>query len=349
MIPLPSLKTILSIFASFFIAGSLFGQSPSITICVDGTINYREFNTGGSEVSVAWLWTFEAGDPAVSNLREPSVTYKTPGVFKAECISIFPSGARDTNFAYVRVIPNTLDPILAVRDTVFCGSNIALVLNAGNQQPYNRFKWTSPDVTLLAGDTLSTLNVNKIGTYSVTVSNQCASSSATAVIKKGVLPTVDLGPDQFVCRNIAITLDAGFNPNYTYEWIPGGENTASILATTAGLYRVRVSSADGCFDEDEVVLIDSCPPVYYIPNAFTPNDAPPNDRFQIYHEGFSSMNMKIFNRWGEKMYETSELYGSWDGYANGQQAIEGMYVCVIELIGNDGFRRMDAQTFFLVR
>lgn len=326
-----------------------YSQTPSVTICVDGTINFREFNTGGNEQSIAWLWTFESGDPAASIEREPSVTYRAPGLFKATCISIFPSGGRDTNWAYVLVIPKTLEPIPAVRDTVFCGSNIMLVLNAGNNQPYNRFTWTSPDVTLAPGDTLSTLSVNRAGTYRVTVKNICTSVDATAIVKQGEKPTVDLGPDRFVCRNISVTLDAGSNPNYSYYWTPGGEQTSFILAQFAGNYKVRVTSQDGCYAEDEVVLIDSCPPVYYIPNAFTPNDAPPNDIFKPYLEGFSSMNMRIYNRWGEKMFETDDLQGGWDGFANGSPAIEGIYVCTIELIGNDGFRRMDSQTFYLFR
>jgi gliding motility-associated-like protein len=183
----------------------------------------------------------------------------------------------------------------------------------------------------------------------VVVSNVCASDSAIAIVKKGEVPSVDLGPNRFVCRNIALTLDAGFNPNYQYLWIPGGETSSSILAQTAGSYRVRVSSNDGCFDEDEILLIDSCPPVYYIPNAFTPNDAPPNDIFKPYLEGFAKMNMRIYNRWGEKVFETNDLAGGWDGIANNEPAIEGTYICMIELIGNDGYRRMDAQTFILIR
>ena len=324
-------------------------QTPSSIICVNDIINFREFNSGGGEPSIGWLWTFESGDPPVSVLREPSVKYTTPGLFKATCISVFASGATDTNFAYVLVLPNTLEPLPYMKDTVFCTGNIALVLDAGNNSPYNRFIWSSPDVTLLPGDTLSKLTVTKAGTYRVNVRNVCASTDATAVVKRGEIPTVDLGPDQFVCRSIAVSLSAGNNPNYRYLWTPGGETDASIMAILAGIYKVRVTSADGCSKEDQIKLIDSCPPVYYIPNAFTPNDAPPNDIFKPYLEGFSKMNLKIYNRWGEKMYETSSLDGGWDGMANGSPAIEGFYVAVIELMGNDGFRRTDAQTFLLIR
>lgn len=344
-----SIRRFLFIIFGLILLPQLHAQTPSSIICVGDVINFREFNTGSGEPSIGWLWTFESGDPPVSVLREPPVKYNTPGLFKATCISIFGSGARDTNSAYILVLPKVMEPIPYVRDTIFCSPNVSIILDAGNNQPYNRFSWTSPDVTLLPGDTLSKLSINRPGTYKVQVSNVCATAEATAVIKRGEMPVVNLGPDLFVCRNIALTLSAGNNSTYQYLWTPTGEISSSIVAQTAGVYKVRVTSQDGCFAEDQVNLIDSCPPVYYIPNAFTPNDAPPNDVFKPIVEGFSSLKMRIYNRYGEKLFETNDLNEGWNGFANGAPAIEGVYICILELMGNDGFRRTDAGTFHLIR
>lgn len=341
-------KNLLFTFLIFFIS-RVGAQTPNLVLCIGGTINYSEYNTGSSLPSVAWAWTFEGATPSTSTARKPqNITYPTAGLFKTTCISTFSDGSKDTGEIYVLIIDGAFKNI-PLRDTMFCGNNINLTLDASNKQVFNRFVWTSPDVTLQAKDTFSTLNVTKTGTYKVTISNICGTTSKTVIVKQGVQPSVNLGGDQFVCRNIAITLDAGFVAGYTYSWIPTLETTAQITASMAGNYKVTVKSPDGCSATDDINLIDSCPPVVWLPNAFTPNSAAPNDIFKPYLEGFKKMNMRIYNRWGEKMFETTDLNGGWDGYYLNAEAIEGIYVCILELVGNDSYRKIIQQNFQLMR
>lgn len=332
-----------------FIVSQAGAQTPNLVLCKGGTINYSEYNTGSSLPSVAWAWIFEGATPAASTDRNPqNITYPNAGLFKTTCISTFNNGAKDTGEIYVLIIDGAFTNI-PMNDTMFCGNNINLTLDASNKQVFNRFVWSSPDVTLQAKDTFSTLNVTKTGTYKVTITNICGTTSKTVIVKQGVQPSVNLGGDQFVCRNIAITLDAGFTTGYSYSWIPTLETTAQITASMAGNYKVTVTSADGCKASDDINLIDSCPPVVWLPNAFTPNDAAPNDIFKPYIEGFKKMNMRIYNRWGEKMFETSDLNGGWDGLYMKTQALDGIYICILELIGNDSYRKIIQQNFQLMR
>lgn len=326
----------------------LWSQTPSVIICKGSSVNFREFNTGSSEPSVGWEWTFEGGTPGTSTLREPSIQYPNAGLFKASCVSIFQSGTRDTNAAYVLVIDGTLAPI-PMRDTIICSPNINLILDAGNPSQYNQYIWSSPDVTLKPGDTLQKLTATKAGTYKVRVQNICAFSEKIITVRQGVRPTVDLGGDRFVCRNISIILDAGFTAGNTYSWVPTGENSASITANTAGNYKVTVTSPDGCTATDDVNLIDSCPPVVWLPTAFTPNAAAPNDIYTPYIEGFKYMKMMIFNRWGEKLYEQEGLNQGWDGTFMGEICPDGFYIVHLELIGNDTFRKIKSQSFMLLK
>lgn len=342
------LKNTLLTLLSLLVFNTIVAQTPSLVICVGGTINYREFNTGSSEPSVAWDWTFEGGTPATSTLREPSVKYNNAGLFKATCISTFQSGAKDTGDVYVLVITGDITSP-GFRDTTICANSISLTLDAQNKDPYNKFLWTSPDVTLSPADTLQTLNITQAGTYKVKITNICKSYEEQITVTKGVVPSVDLGPDKFVCRNISLNISAGNNTTNTYLWSPYGETTSTITANFAGEYSVVVTSPDGCTATDKILLIDSCPPVVYLPTAFTPNDAPPNDLYQPYLEGFKSMNMKIYNRWGEKLFETDILNDGWDGTFNGEPCIEGTYVCLIELMGNDNFRKVLYREFHLLR
>lgn len=328
----------------------LAAQTPSLIICKGSSVNYKEFNEPGSLPSVAWAWTFQGGTPNTSSAREPqNISYPDTGLYLTECTSTFSDGSKSTKSVYVLVIWAAPEPI-PMKDTSLCNPAVNLTLNAGNNHRGWNYHWTSSDVDLSALDTNDrTLAIQKAGTYSVKVYSKCAVTSKTITVKLGEIPKVNLGKDQFVCRNTAVRLDAGAGSGYTYSWTPTNENTQSILATTAGTYRATVTSADGCSAVDEVNLIDSCPPIVHIPNAFTPNAAAPNDVYRPYLEGFVGMEMRIYNRWGEKVFETKDLNGGWDGYYQSKEAPEGVYVCFIELMGNNGFRQIHKTDITLMR
>ncbi len=333
----------------FWIVSALNGQTPSLIICKGSGINYKEFNTGNSLPSVSWKWTFQGGVPGSSALREPNVNYPDTGLFLTSCESTFSDSSKQTQNIWVLVIESVFEPI-PMRDTVFCGSGITLNLNAGNNFRGAQYHWTSPDVNLSGKDTNNrTLTVNQPGNYSVKVYSQCGSTSKTITVRQGTQPQVNLGPDRFVCRNANVILDAGFGAGFTYLWSPGNETTQSIIANLAGDYSVTVTSADGCRKTDAISLIDSCPPVFFIPNAFTPNDAAPNDLFQPYLEGFTQFSMIILNRWGQIVYRSTDMKSGWDGNYMGKPAPSGVYACRIELMGTDKIRRIHTGNITLLR
>lgn len=334
---------------ALFIGLEARAQTPSLIICKGSSINYREFNSGSSLPSVSWFWTFQGGNPAASSLREPSVRYPDTGLFLTTCRSTFSDSSKQTQSLYVLVIESAFDPI-PMRDTVICGANISVTLNAGSNFRGARYHWTSPDVNLSGRDTNTRLfSVNQPGTYSVKVWSICGSVSKTITVLRGTEPNVELGSDRFVCRNAAVTLDAGSGAGFTYLWSPGGETSQTITANAAGTYSVTVTSPDGCRKSDQVNLLDSCPPVWFIPNAFTPNDAAPNDIFKPYLDGFTSVKMIILNRWGEIVFQTTDLNTGWDGTYMGKPAPEGVYACLLEMMGTDQLRRVEKTNITLLR
>ncbi|MBL7811288.1 MAG: gliding motility-associated C-terminal domain-containing protein [Bacteroidetes bacterium] len=327
----------------------LGAQTPSLVICKGSSINYSEFNTGGSLQSVSWFWTFQGGMPAASTLRNPSITYPDTGMFLTTCQSTFEDSSKQTKSIWVQVILSNFDPI-PMRDTTLCGTGVNLGLNAGNRHPGFRYHWTSSDVNLSGKDTnVQIFPVTQPGTYSVKVWSVCGSSSKTVVVKQGVKPTVELGGNVFVCRNAAVTLDAGTGTGYTYAWLPNNESSQTITANLPGTYTVTVTSPDGCTATDNVLLIDSCPPVFHIPNAFTPNGYAPNDIFKPYLDGITSIEITILNRWGQKVFETKSLTEGWDGTYMGKPAQEGVYACLIEMMGTDQLRRVVKTNITLLR
>ena len=67
-------------------------------------------------------------------------------------------------------------------------------------------------------------------------------------------------------------------------------------------------------------------PVVFIPDAFTPNNNGRNEVFLPYTGGLKTYMMSIYDRWGEKIFETNSTTEGWDGTVGGKLAMEGVYV-----------------------
>lgn len=113
----------------------------------------------------------------------------------------------------------------------------------------------------------------------------------------------------------------------TYSWGPSTGLSCIdcpnpyVLVYDKQEYIVTVSTVNGtatCFTTAKL-HVDILPhlPVF-IPNTFTPNGDGNNDVFQIYGEGIKTIDLKIFNRWGELVYESNNQFNGWDGTYKGQ-------------------------------
>ena len=87
-----------------------------------------------------------------------------------------------------------------------------------------------------------------------------------------------------------------------------------------------------------------------IPNAFTPNGDGINDHFKIRVTGyFKSDGLKIFNRWGQLVFETRDLSNEWDGTIKGNPLAIGTYYWVIEGLDVEGKRLRRSGSVTLIR
>lgn len=77
------------------------------------------------------------------------------------------------------------------------------------------------------------------------------------------------------------------------------------------VYYASIANQFGCTSTDSVKV--EVIPTLYIPNSFTPNDDLKNDLFKPVHSGYVSLEFYIYDRWGELIYYTEDLYGGWDG------------------------------------
>lgn len=96
-------------------------------------------------------------------------------------------------------------------------------------------------------------------------------------------------------------------------------------------YKVTITYNDHCVASSSMtVIVENSLPVY-IPNAFSPNGDGNNDEFKIYGEGIKSISLKIFNRWGEKIFESTNQFTGWDGTYKGVIQNPDVYVYQVKI------------------
>jgi gliding motility-associated-like protein len=91
----------------------------------------------------------------------------------------------------------------------------------------------------------------------------------------------------------------------------------------------------------DMVSVIECPdtvetPLVYLPNVFSPNNDGYNDVFYLRGESISQMDLKIYNRWGELVFESNDLSIGWDGKYKGKEYAEGVYFYVAEVTFANG-------------
>jgi len=218
-----------------------------------------------------------------------------------------------------------------------------------------QFKWTFNNQTVL-GPRLSLPNLAATTTFVVdyTFGPNCGGERKSVTVTVPVLPRL-LGfrtePDGSiggVPLGEKITLTANLNPpalpGLTYQWkangkdIPGStailEHTPTENPTT---YTLTIGTAGGCSVSFTSPPIPVLAPVFDIPNAFTPDGDSANDFFNIVFRGkIEIATFRIFNRWGQLVYNNDTPSTGWDGRFQGANSPSDVYIYYIVIRFPDG-------------
>ncbi len=135
-------------------------------------------------------------------------------------------------------------------------------------------------------------------------------------------PAPDLGTDKSLCIGDTMTLFPGNFDSYKWQ---DGSTQSRFTINKGGDYSVNVTNFCGSAIAQISVLENKCG--IYFPTAFTPNKDGKNDLFKILHPpDFTSYDLSVFNRWGQKVFETKDYTKGWDGTVNGQLQDTGVFV-----------------------
>lgn len=121
--------------------------------------------------------------------------------------------------------------------------------------------------------------------------------------------------------------DLGDGTQRSYN--PGQSITHTYADTGTFPVTLRISNSGGCTDSVTINICVEPATTLYVPNAFTPNADGRNDQFRAVGIGIVSYRMMVFNRWGEKLFESNDMTIGWDGTYRGERVENDVYTYLI--------------------
>lgn len=205
------------------------------------------------------------------------------------------------------------------KDTTLCEDQ-PLLLDA--QNPGMNYLWQN-------NFTGQTLTVNSSGTYSVRVTNNSCSVSDTIKVAYLKKPVFTLGDDLGFCEGMSIVLQPRIQngTNLIYLW-SNGSTSSSITANQTGIYSLTITNDCGSKTNNIEIKKGVCQ--IYVPNGFSPNNDGLNDVFKAYFgENITVFSLQVYNRWGEKVFESNDINKGWNGKYKGMIQDSNLYIWLI--------------------
>jgi gliding motility-associated-like protein len=338
---------------------------PPYTVTASDSCGYThvQFTSPDTTYNYAWQWniTGPAGYSATSFNQNPffnftvSGTYNTtltvtnPGCTASVPISGIVVSHPEGHFTYT---PDTRCPPVPITFTTTLNNNV----------PYDYILWNfgdgNSDTTFYPGTTY-TYTYYTVGTfmpnaqlaYTLPGGETCEYLDTNIVGVPIVVtpgPTVDITQDSIVISEgemdtlTSTYFDPNNSPPYTYTWtVNPDQSTLPIFGTTSAVYTADsadafivliLTDANGCQAWDTVpLIIRLCEIELKIPNVFTPNGDNKNDTYYIDKLcPIEDFDIKIFNRWGNVVYQSHDYDFAWDGKDdNGKECSDGTYYYVL--------------------
>ncbi|MBK7691708.1 MAG: gliding motility-associated C-terminal domain-containing protein [Bacteroidetes bacterium] len=221
--------------------------------------------------------------------------------------------------------------------TLNCIDTAALI--GPNPIAGNTYLWDPPNGLSDINIAQPYVNTGSTTTYTLTINGNCKYPQLVTVDQTP--PPADAGPNASInCSTQNTQIGTAPLTGYTYHWEPAisldNPNSAQPIASpkSTTTYTLTVTGANGCTSQSYcTVLVNECCTKIVIPNSFSPNGDLLNDQFGVIEiENLRAFTLSIYNRWGQKLFETKTKDLRWDGTFRGVDCEVGtyFYICTYE-------------------
>jgi gliding motility-associated-like protein len=261
---------------------------------------------------VAGTW-----DAAISTATAGSITY-----------NFTPTSGCNTTATMVVIVNSNATPTFTQLGPYCVGDTPGTLLTTSNNGVTGTWdaaiSTTSPDST----------------TYTFTPTSGC-SAIASMVVVVNSIPFVLASSDVIIELGESTTLNAT-GTNGSYSWTPptwlSCVTCIDPISTPEETitYAVTIVDSNGCTASDEVTVTVDYNIVIFVPNIFSPNGDGNNDVLYVRGVGVQTLNFFIYDRWGEKVFETETLDTGWDGTFRGKAMNNSVFVYYLQATFVDG-------------
>jgi gliding motility-associated-like protein len=324
------------------------------SICRGTLVNFNNFSTGDG---ITCNWNF--GDNLQSITYSPTHIYGnvnqvTTVLTVTDSVGCVKTASHDFTVLHISVHAPFPDTVVCLKDSML------LVPQLESQSYFSNFSyaWTPVD-NIGRSDTFTAKFFSTLdSTYKIKITVTAAApfgciTDDSFYIHARAPITITTCEDQDIEFGKSVRLHA--HGAYYYFWQPVNfldnpnmrDPVASPEATTK--FTVIGYSEGGCTDSAHV-NVHVRYPSHYVCSAFSPNGDGKNDKFRIINMHFQKLlEFRVFNRWGEEVFNTLDPSDGWDGTWNGQPCDIGNYHYMVKIVSPDGELITDIGDITLVR
>ena len=165
---------------------------------------------------------------------------------------------------------------------------------------------------------------------------------------------MNAGDDTTIFVGSSVELSGSGGPSYLWSPSTGLSCTTcqnpSASPTETTTYYLSVTDANGCTATDSItIFVEPLVNVIFVPNVFSPNGDDVNDVLDVQGSGFESLYFAVYDRWGEKVFETTSIDADWDGTFKGKKLNSATFAYYIEVVYVNGEEYEEKGKIALVR
>jgi len=319
----------------------LIDVQPTPTVYIGGNRFVCEFDTLRMEAGVTPSWYTHYSYSWTPATAINHVSDQDPLFYNNDTTNVIltvttPAGCRGVDSALVNVYPGNFAAINPKLD--YCPHDTAVLMPTGGAS----YQWIP---SLYISDSMGAQPVIRpitTQTYTV-IATDIHGCRDTLTFTATVHPGAVMWMPDSVTLYPGETYQVDPQTNCTkFDWTPaGGLNYKYISNPVASpevstRYIVTASTEYGCATRDSIIIHVDPQTLLAVPNAFAPGNGP-NNVFRVIKRGIATLNyFRIYNRWGNLVFETTDIDGGWDGTYKGVPQPLGVFVYEVQAVTSTG-------------